>query len=111
MIAVPLDLALRGAAAMAAAAISCGVDAVTAIERSNNAAQVLMEDLDGSIPWMLDHIDQIVRDVSTPEGEGHDLRASMGAAWAITLGGYPLSEQAKRLYERARAQRGLEVSP
>lgn len=108
---VPLDLALRGAAAMAAAAISSGVDAVTAIERSNNAAQVLMADRFGTVSWMGSVLRDIMSDVEEKLDERHDVVASMGAAWSITIGGYPLSEPAKRLYERARAQRGLEASP
>lgn len=111
MRAVPFDIALRGAAAMAAAAISCNVDAVTAIERSNNAAQILMENRYGAVSWMGDVLREIMRDVEEELDGRHDVVASMGAAWSITLGGYPLSERAKRLYERARTQRGLEASP
>lgn len=111
MIAVPLDLALRGAAAMAAAAICCGVDVVTALERSNNGAQILMTDRFGTVSWMGSVLRELMRDVASTTSERHDVVASMGAAWSITIGGYPLSEPAKRLYERARAQRGLEASP
>lgn len=105
---VPFDLALRGAAAMAAAAIGCGVDAVTALERANNGAQILMVDRNGRVSWMAEVLRDLVRDVPTSSGR-HDLVASMGAAWSITLGGYPLSAEAEQLYRRACAQRGLEV--
>lgn len=105
---VPIDTALRGAAAMAAAAIGCGVDVVTALERANNGAQILMTDRDGRVSWMAEVLRELVRDVATSSGR-HDLVASMGAAWSITLGGYPLSTEAEQLYRRARAQRGLEA--
>lgn len=110
MIALPLDMALRGAAAMAAAAIGCGIDPLVAIERSNNAAQVLMSDRDAGIAWIHDHLRDLVRSIEPTTGR-RDLVASVGTAWVVTLAGHSLNEAAQRLYDRARAQRGLiEVS-
>ncbi len=105
---VLFDTALRGAAAMAAAAIGCGVDPLVAIERANNGAQILMADRFGTVSWMGRALRELMRDVEPTTGR-HDVVASMGAAWSITLGGYPLSASAERLYDRSRAQRGLEA--
>lgn len=106
MTALPLDMALRGAAAMAAAAIDCGIDPLTAIERANNGAQILMSDRDGTIAWMHGVLRDLLRGLEPTTGR-RDLVASVGTAWVVTLAGHSLNEAAQRLYDRARAQRGL----
>jgi hypothetical protein len=92
---------------MAAAAISCGVDAATAIERANNAAQILMTDARAAISWQSRQLRELMHDVVPMTSARHDVIASMGAAWSVTLVGHQLSTEAELLYQRARGLRDM----
>jgi len=102
--AIPHHLVLRGASSMAAAAIGCGIDPVEAIERANNIAQVLSAEGGASVSATSRVVRDLVRKLEPAAGR-HDLVASMGAAWSVTLAGYPLSELAEALYQRELVRR------
>lgn len=101
---VPHPIVLRGAAAMASAAIRCGVPERVAVERANNIAQILSLSPEERISGVLQTIRDTLRGVQV-RGPRHDLVAAVGAAWSITIGGYPIDQVAEELLRRELARR------